>query len=64
MGIPEFVKKIADVYGKKLKRDVNWMTDILVTAGANSSLNSIIFAIIDPTANEEVVVFEPCFPQY
>ncbi|TNV78558.1 hypothetical protein FGO68_gene15804 [Halteria grandinella] len=64
MGIPELNKKIADVYGKKLGRDINWMTEIFVSAGANSAINSIILGIIDPKGGDEVVVFEPCFPQY
>jgi aspartate/methionine/tyrosine aminotransferase len=62
LGIPELVKKISLVYGKKLKRDVNPMTEILIGAGANSILNSLIYAIIDPEKQEEVIVFEPCFP--
>ena len=64
LGIPEFVKKIALVYGKKLRKEVNPMTEILVGAGANSIINSLIYAIIDPSKMEEVIVFEPCFPQY
>ena len=38
------------------------MTEILIGAGANSILNSLIYAIIDPSKQEEVIVFEPCFP--
>jgi aspartate/methionine/tyrosine aminotransferase len=52
------------VYGKKLRKEVNPMTEILVGAGANSIINSLIYAIIDPSKMEEVIVFEPCFPQY
>ncbi|CDW90087.1 kynurenine-oxoglutarate transaminase [Stylonychia lemnae] len=63
-GIPEFVNKIADVYGEKLKRQINPMTEIMVTAGANSALNSYIIGLINPREGEEVLVFEPCFPQY
>ena len=62
MGIPELVKNVAAVYGPKLEREINPMTEIFVSAGANSALNSIIFALIDPKAEEEVVVIEPCFP--
>ena len=50
MGIPELVKKIAIVYGAKLKREINPMTEVLVSAGANSAINSIILAVIDPEA--------------
>jgi aspartate/methionine/tyrosine aminotransferase len=62
LGHPELVKKIAQVYGKKLHREVNPMTEVLVGGGANNVINSIIFSLIDPTASEEIVVFEPCFP--
>ena len=40
------------------------MNEILVSSGANNALNSIIYALIDPSKEEEVIVFEPCFPQY
>ncbi len=62
LGIPELVKKIAQVYGKKLKREVNAMNEVLIGAGANSVINSLIYAIIDPKKDEEVIVIEPCFP--
>lgn len=64
MGIPEFTKKIAEVYGKKIGREINPMTEILVSHGANSALNSFIVGLVNPREGEEVVVFEPCFPQY
>lgn len=50
MGMPELVKKVALVYGKKMGREVNPMTEVLVSSGANSAINSIIFALIDPDA--------------
>ena len=34
------------------------MTEILVGAGANSIINSLIYAIIDPSKMEEVIVFD------
>jgi len=40
------------------------MTEVLVGAGANNIINSIIFSLIDPKAEEEVILFEPSFPQY
>ena len=62
LGLPDLVKKIAQVYGKKIHREINAMTEVLVGAGANNVINSIIFSLIDPKAEEEVIVFEPCFP--
>ena len=38
------------------------MTEVLVGAGANNIINSIIFSLIDPNSEEEVVLFEPSFP--
>lgn len=64
MGAPELVKKIAEVYGKKIGREINPMTEVIVSSGANSAINSILFALLDPESEDEVVVFEPCFPQY
>lgn len=64
MGIPEFVKNVAAAYSPKFKRAINPMTEVFVTAGANSAINSIVFALVDPKGNDEVVVIEPCFPMY
>ena len=64
MGIPEFVKNIASAYSPKFNRTINPMSEVFITAGANSALNSIIFALVDPKGGDEVVVFEPCFPMY
>ena len=62
LGLPDLVKKIGQVYGKKIHREINPLTEVLVGAGANNVINSIIFSLIDPKAEEEVIVFEPCFP--
>ncbi len=64
MGIPSFVKSIAAIYGPKIGRELNPMTEIFVSAGANNALNSLIYALTDPKADDEIVLFEPCFPQY
>ena len=64
MGIPEFVTSVAAYYSPKFNREIKPMQEIFVSAGANSALNSIIFALIDPKGGDEVVVFEPCFPMY
>ena len=64
MGHPLLATKIADIYGKKLGRKINAMTEVIVTSGANHALNSVILAAIKPDECEEIIVFEPCFPQY
>jgi aspartate/methionine/tyrosine aminotransferase len=64
MGNLALVRKVAEVYGHKMGRKIDPMTEVLITAGANSAINSIIFALIDPNKNEEVIVIEPCYPNY
>ena len=61
-GVPVLVNKIAEVYGAKLGRTIEPMTEVLVTQGANGSLMSFINAYCN--AGDEVVCFEPMFPMY
>lgn len=61
-GHPELVKKIAEIYGKKLNRKLDPMNEVLVTQGANGALFSFIMAFINE--GDEIVMFEPCFPLY
>eukprot|EP00347_Sterkiella_histriomuscorum_P017445 403349344 len=56
------VKQIANIYGQKLKREINPMTEIMVSNGANASLFILMQALVNK--GEEVVVFEPYFPPY
>jgi len=50
------------VYSPKLKREINPMNEICVTAGANGALNSFIAGFCNKGDN--IVIFEPCFPPY
>jgi aspartate/methionine/tyrosine aminotransferase len=61
-GNPILTNAIAKVYGKKFNRDINPNTEVLVTLGANGSLNAFIMALVNP--GEEIVLIEPCFPLY
>lgn len=61
-GIPVLVNKIAEVYGPKLGREIDPMTEVLVTQGANGGLMSFINAFCNK--NDQVVCFEPLFPMY
>ncbi len=62
IGHPILVEKIAEVYGPKLKRNINPMTEIIASNGANSAINILIQSLVDE--GEEVVAFEPLFPPY
>ena len=57
------MEQVAKQYGTLLKREINPMTEICVTAGANGSLNSFITGLIQQDG-DEVVVIEPAFPPY
>ena len=43
-GIPPLVKKIAEVYGPKLGREIDPMNEVIVTPGANGALMAFINA--------------------
>lgn len=60
--MPPLVNTIAEVYGKKLKRSLDPLREIVVTNGANGALNVIINALVNK--GDELIVFEPCFPPY
>jgi len=62
MGAVPLVQEIAKRYGPQLKRDVDSMTEVLVSTGANSAIGSIIAALVNK--GDEVVLFEPAFPMY
>ena len=56
------MKKIAEVYGKRLGHDLDPMKNVLVTLGANASLATFINALCNQ--GDEVVTFCPMFPTY
>lgn len=61
-GVPALVKKIAEIYGPKLGRELDPMKEVMVTQGANGALMAFINAFCNK--GEEVVCFEPMFPLY
>ena len=61
-GDSELLKKVAEVYGKKLGRNINSEEEVLITLGANGALFCFIMALVNE--GDEVVVLEPCFPPY
>lgn len=58
----DFCKKIAEVYGKQLKRQICGLTEVLVTLGANGSINCFITAFLNK--DDEIVTFEPMYQPY
>jgi aspartate/methionine/tyrosine aminotransferase len=56
------VNNIARVYGPRFNRELNPLTEVLVTLGANGALGAITLAMIEP--GDEVIIIEPCFPLY
>lgn len=63
-GHPLLVQKIAEVYGKKIGRTLDPWKEIIVGVGANNLISNILLAHIKPGQEEEVAVFEPCWPCY
>lgn len=61
-GHPEARKHIAEIYSPRLKREIDPNKEVLITNGANGSLNTIINACLKE--GDEMIVFEPYFPQY
>lgn len=62
-GHPILVEQVAKSYGPLLKRELNPMSEICITPGANGALNSFISGLIQE-AGEEIVIIEPAFPPY
>ena len=56
------VNKIAEVYSRKLNRDINPMTEVLVSHGATGALTAFLSAYVN--SGEQVVAFEPMFQFY
>lgn len=61
-GHPKLIKVIAELYGPLLKREINPLTEIITTSGANGALSSFILALVNQ--GDELVCFEPTFPMY
>lgn len=50
------------MYGQKLQRNLNPLTEVLACNGANSGINILLQSFINES--EEVAYFEPLFPPY
>ena len=58
------VQKVAEVYGKKVGRKIDPLTEVLVGPGGTNVIMNALLGYINPGEGEEVVVFEPCWPSY
>ncbi len=63
-GNPLLVNKVAELYGPKLGRKLDPMSEVFVSVGAYYAIVQILMTLVDPKKEEEVVLFEPGFPCY
>lgn len=61
-GHPRLVKQLAETYSPWLERDVDPMSEIIVSCGATQTLFSIMEAFVNP--GDEVILLEPFFDIY
>lgn len=61
-GLPVLRQELAKSYSPFFKRELDWETEVLVTAGANEGMYAAFTAFLEE--GDEVIVFEPFFDQY
>lgn len=61
-GHPRLVNILAKHFSDPLNHQINPLTEILITIGAQHALYNIITNYVQP--GDEVVLFEPCFPVF
>lgn len=61
-GMPILRQELAKSYSESFKRELDWETEILITAGANEGMYAAFTAFLEE--GQEVIVFEPFFDQY
>lgn len=62
-GHPEARKMLAEHYSPRFNREIDPMKEVLITNGANASMNVCLQALL-ADENDEVIFIEPFFPQY
>lgn len=60
-GRPNFKNALAQTYSPLLAHEIDPVTEVAVTTGANEGMLSIIAAFVEP--GEEIIVLEPFFDQ-
>lgn len=63
-GNPILAAKIAEVYGKKIGRKIDPMSEVTIGVGAYYVIVDLLMALVNPKEQDEVVVFEPSYPCY
>jgi aspartate/methionine/tyrosine aminotransferase len=61
-GHPRLVNAVADVYGPLFGRELDPMTNVLITVGATEGIFATIQALVDP--GDEVILIEPFYDSY
>ena len=61
-GHPRLVKALATVYGPLFGRELNPMTEIVVTVGATEGIFATVQALVEP--GDEVILIEPFYDSY
>ncbi len=61
-GFPPLLEKIAELTQKSYQKNVNPLTEILITAGATEGIFATIQALVNP--NEEVIILDPSYDCY
>jgi kynurenine--oxoglutarate transaminase/cysteine-S-conjugate beta-lyase/glutamine--phenylpyruvate transaminase len=61
-GHPDLVREIAVTYSEKYCREVNPLTEVVVTMGASEALLCAMLSLVDP--GDEVLFLEPVFDIY
>lgn len=57
LGYVPLCEEIAEIYGKKLGKEINPLEEVLASLGSTGSFNTVIWSILKQ--GEEVVTFEP-----
>ena len=53
---------MANIYGRKLGREINPLSEVLVTTGAAEAIAVSALGLLNP--GDEVILFEPFFMYY
>lgn len=61
-GFLPLAQEISRVYGRRHNRDIDPLTEVVVTMGATEGLMCAMMGMVNP--GDEVVVIEPCFDLY
>lgn len=61
-GTPDLRRAIADHYRRRQGVDLDWQSEVIVTAGATEALAAALLSFVSP--GDEVVLFQPLYDAY